>query len=92
MMRWRCPSTTMADHHNAGAWTFSGKKRAVENGAAHWRQDHTTVRHGQGDTGFARRGAIPGGVACGFLVQIGGRTIYFAGDTGLFGDMRTAFG
>ena len=30
-------------------------------------------------------GAIPGGVACGFLVQIGGRTIYFAGDTGLFG-------
>ena len=33
-------------------------------------------------------GAIPGGVACGFLVQIGGRTIYFAGDTGLFGDMQ----
>lgn len=30
---------------------------------------------------------IPGGVACGFLVKTAGITIYFAGDTGLFGDM-----
>jgi L-ascorbate metabolism protein UlaG (beta-lactamase superfamily) len=31
---------------------------------------------------------IPGGHACGFLVEYGGKKIYFAGDTGLFGDMR----
>jgi L-ascorbate metabolism protein UlaG (beta-lactamase superfamily) len=30
---------------------------------------------------------IPGGHACGFVVNIGGSTVYFAGDTGLFGDM-----
>lgn len=27
------------------------------------------------------------GLACGFLVGIGGNTVYFSGDTGLFGDM-----
>jgi L-ascorbate metabolism protein UlaG (beta-lactamase superfamily) len=31
---------------------------------------------------------IPAGVACGFLVTIEEKTIYFAGDTGLFGDMK----
>lgn len=31
---------------------------------------------------------IPGGHACGFLIGYGGKTIYFAGDTGLFGDMK----
>jgi len=29
----------------------------------------------------------PGGIAGGWMIQIGGRTIYFAGDTALFGDM-----
>lgn len=29
----------------------------------------------------------PGGVACGFLIEIGGKRIYFAGDTGLMADM-----
>ncbi len=28
------------------------------------------------------------GQPCGFLVRSGGKTVYFAGDTGLFGDMR----
>jgi len=28
------------------------------------------------------------GPACGFLVAMSGQTLYFAGDTGLFGDMR----
>jgi len=28
------------------------------------------------------------GVACGFVVRIGGRTVYYPGDTGLFGDMK----
>jgi L-ascorbate metabolism protein UlaG (beta-lactamase superfamily) len=31
---------------------------------------------------------IPGGHACGFVVDYGGKKIYFAGDTGLFGDMK----
>ncbi len=31
---------------------------------------------------------ISGGHACGFLVEYGGKKIYFAGDTGLFGDMK----
>ncbi|NLA11266.1 MAG: metal-dependent hydrolase [Firmicutes bacterium] len=39
----------------------------------------TLALHGSG---------IPGGHACGFLVSCGGKTIYFAGDTGLFGDMK----
>lgn len=28
------------------------------------------------------------GLACGFVVKMGGNTVYYAGDTGLFGDMR----
>lgn len=39
----------------------------------------TLALHGSG---------IPGGQACGFLVGCGGKTLYFAGDTGLFGDMK----
>lgn len=31
---------------------------------------------------------IPGGHACGFIVDFGGKVVYFAGDTGLFGDMK----
>jgi len=31
---------------------------------------------------------IPGGHACGFVVDYCGKKIYFAGDTGLFGDMK----
>ncbi len=27
------------------------------------------------------------GLACGFIIDMGGKTLYFAGDTGLFGDM-----
>lgn len=30
---------------------------------------------------------IPGGLACGFVVNLEGKNVYFAGDTGLFGDM-----
>ncbi|HHW75201.1 MAG TPA: metal-dependent hydrolase [Firmicutes bacterium] len=39
----------------------------------------TLALHGSG---------IAGGHACGFLVEHGGKKLYFAGDTGLFGDMR----
>ena len=31
---------------------------------------------------------VAGGIACGFVVQMGGRTVYFAGDTSLFQDMK----
>jgi L-ascorbate metabolism protein UlaG (beta-lactamase superfamily) len=31
---------------------------------------------------------IPGGHACGFVVDFKGTVVYFAGDTGLFGDME----
>jgi len=31
---------------------------------------------------------VQGGVACGFVVGIGGQVVYFAGDTALFGDMK----
>ncbi len=31
---------------------------------------------------------VPGGHACGFVVDFYGRKVYFAGDTGLFGDMK----
>lgn len=39
----------------------------------------TLALHGSG---------IAGGHACGFIVDYGDQTIYFAGDTGLFGDMK----
>lgn len=39
----------------------------------------TPAYHGSG---------IAGGLACGFLVNFAGKTLYFAGDTGLFRDME----
>jgi L-ascorbate metabolism protein UlaG (beta-lactamase superfamily) len=30
---------------------------------------------------------VPGGIACGFVIEIADKKIYFAGDTALFGDM-----
>lgn len=44
--------------------------------------------------GFARMvpamhsAGIPGGIACGYVIGIGGKVVYFAGDTCLFGDMK----
>lgn len=31
---------------------------------------------------------VAGGVAAGFVIEIGGQVVYFAGDTALFGDMK----
>ena len=31
---------------------------------------------------------ISGGIACGYVIGVGGKVIYFAGDTALFGDMK----
>lgn len=53
---------------------------------------HLGGKH-QFDFGFVRvtlafHGAgVPGGHACGFIVNFFGTTVYFAGDTALFGDM-----
>lgn len=46
------------------------------------------------DFGFVRvtpafhGSGVAGGHACGFIFGLGGKTVYFAGDTGLFGDME----
>lgn len=38
---------------------------------------------------FAQHSAgVPGGIACGYVVYIGGMVLYFAGDTALFSDME----
>ncbi len=39
-----------------------------------------------------RKRIIYAGSAAGFLIRIGGKTIYHAGDTGLFGDMQKVIG
>lgn len=31
---------------------------------------------------------VPGGVACGYVIGIGGKVVYYAGDTALFSDMK----
>lgn len=31
---------------------------------------------------------VAGGIACGYVISMGGLTLYFAGDTALFGDMK----
>ncbi len=44
--------------------------------------------------GFARMvpamhsAGVPGGIACGYVIGIGGKVVYYAGDTCLFGDMK----
>ena len=44
--------------------------------------------------GFARMvpamhsSGVGGGIACGYVVSIGGKVVYYAGDTCLFGDMK----
>ena len=38
---------------------------------------------------FAQHSAgVPGGIACGFVIYIGGMVLYYAGDTALFSDME----
>lgn len=46
----------------------------------------TLALHGSGIAG--PQGTEYVGPPCGFLLTMGGVTVYFAGDTGLFGDMR----
>ncbi|GAB6170685.1 metal-dependent hydrolase [Paradesulfitobacterium aromaticivorans] len=46
----------------------------------------TPAWHGSGIE--TEKGMIYGGLACGFLLQLEGRWLYHAGDTGLFSDME----
>jgi len=37
-------------------------------------------------------GVKPAGISCGYIIDDGEKTLYHAGDTGLFGDMKTVIG
>ena len=84
----------------AGAHTlildpFLTNSRTAAMRAADVEATHMLISHGRIQTEFgsvkflpAEHGSgAPGGVACGFLIEIGGKRIYFAGDTGLMADM-----
>ena len=65
----------LASQHNCTAHAMHlGGKHAFDFGYVRV----TLAFHGSG---------VPGGHACGFIVNFHGKTVYFAGDTGLFGDM-----
>jgi L-ascorbate metabolism protein UlaG (beta-lactamase superfamily) len=49
---------------------------------------HTNTLPGSADAPFSAEHGIPIGTAAGFIVEIGGVTVYHAGDTCLFGDMK----
>ncbi|MCW2276711.1 metal-dependent hydrolase [Heliophilum fasciatum] len=61
--------------HIGGKWDFPfGRVRLIP--ATH------------GSTIFEGETMIPGGNPCGFLLRMGGKTVYHAGDTGLFRDLE----
>lgn len=49
---------------------------------------HTNTLPGSEDAPFSAEHGTPIGIPSGLLINIGGRTVYQAGDTCLFGDMR----
>jgi len=49
---------------------------------------HTSTLPGSAESPFSAEHGVPIGTATGLLVQLGGLTVYHAGDTGLFGDMK----
>ena len=49
---------------------------------------HTNTMPGSGDNPFSADTGTPVGQAAGLIITIGGKTIYHAGDTCLFGDME----
>jgi len=83
-------ATIIATHELASFCAGKGAQvHAMHIGGAHafdfGRVKLTIAHHGGGAGADASRYTGP---AVGFLVTIGGRTIYHAGDTGLFSDMR----
>jgi L-ascorbate metabolism protein UlaG (beta-lactamase superfamily) len=49
---------------------------------------HTNTIPGSDEAPFSAEHGISIGTATGLLINIGGKTVYHAGDTGLFGDMK----
>jgi L-ascorbate metabolism protein UlaG (beta-lactamase superfamily) len=49
---------------------------------------HTNTLPGSEESPFSAELGVPVGTPAGFVIQIGGKTIYHAGDTCLFGDMK----
>jgi L-ascorbate metabolism protein UlaG (beta-lactamase superfamily) len=49
---------------------------------------HTNTLPGSEEAPFSAEYGVPIGVPAGLLVNLGGRTVYHAGDTCLFGDMK----
>jgi L-ascorbate metabolism protein UlaG (beta-lactamase superfamily) len=49
---------------------------------------HTSTLPGSEEAPFSAEHGIPLGTPAGFVVEIGGATVYHAGDTCLFGDMK----
>jgi L-ascorbate metabolism protein UlaG (beta-lactamase superfamily) len=49
---------------------------------------HTSTLPGSAESPFSPTAGTPVGVPAGLLINLGGKTIYHAGDTCLFGDMR----
>ena len=49
---------------------------------------HTNTMPGEGENAFSADTGTPVGQAAGLVITIGGKTIYHAGDTCLFGDME----
>jgi L-ascorbate metabolism protein UlaG (beta-lactamase superfamily) len=49
---------------------------------------HTNTLPGSEESPFSAEHGIPIGTASGFVIKIGGVTVYHAGDTCLFGDMK----
>jgi L-ascorbate metabolism protein UlaG (beta-lactamase superfamily) len=49
---------------------------------------HTNTLPGSSDSPFSAEHGVPIGPACGIVIELGGTTVYHAGDTGLFSDMK----
>jgi len=49
---------------------------------------HTSTLPGSEEAPFSAEHGIPLGTPAGFVIEIGGKTVYHAGDTCLFGDMK----
>jgi L-ascorbate metabolism protein UlaG (beta-lactamase superfamily) len=49
---------------------------------------HTSTLPGSAEAPFSAEHGIPLGTPAGFVIEIGGLTVYHAGDTCLFGDMK----
>lgn len=49
---------------------------------------HTNTMPGDGDNAFSAETGTPVGIPAGLVIEIGGKTLYYTGDTCLFSDMK----